>query len=75
MRTIATSLSVRGGDFGSVSLRTSRAVPRGKIFEVMEAIRALGTLDAPLHMGQVLLSNPAGTDTEVVVTREVGKPA
>ena len=73
MRTIATSLSVRGGDIGSVSVRTSRAVPREKIFEVMDAIRALGTLSAPLHIGQVVLRNPAGTDTEVIATREVHK--
>ena len=70
MRTIATSLSVRGGDFGSVSLRTTRPVPREKIFEVMKEIRALSTLDAPLRIGQVILNNPAGTDTEVIVTRE-----
>ena len=75
MRTFATSLSVRGGDFNSVSLRTSRAIPREKIFEVMDAIRALGTLDAPLHIGQVILSKPAGTDTEIIVTREVSRLA
>jgi CxxC motif-containing protein len=70
-RTISTSLSVRGGDFGSVSVRTAQAVPREKIPAVMAEIRALGTLDAPLHIGQVLLQNPAGTETEVIVTREV----
>ena len=75
MRTFATNLSVRGGDFNSVSLRTSRAIPREKIFEAMDAIRALGTLDAPLRIGQVILKNPAGTDTEIIVTREVNKLA
>jgi len=71
MRTFSTSLSVRGGDLETVSLRTARAIPRGKIFEVMGAIRALGTLDAPLHIGQVVLRNPAGTDSEIIVTRKV----
>jgi CxxC motif-containing protein len=70
-RTIATSLPVSEGNFGSVSVRTVRAVPREKIFDVMEAIRALGTLKAPLRIGQVLLKNPAGTDTDIVVTRQV----
>ena len=73
MRTFATSLSIRGGDFGSVSLRTSRAIPRKKIFEVMDAIRGLGTLDAPINIGQVVLNNPAGTDTEIIATRVVRK--
>ena len=71
MRTIATSVPVRGGVFGNVSVRTARAIPREKIFDVMDAIRALGTLDAPTHIGQVLLKNPAGTDTEIVATRDV----
>ena len=73
MRTFATSLSVRGGDFESVSLRTSRAIPREKIFEVMAAIRVLGTLDAPLDIGQVVLKSPAGMDTEIIATRKVQK--
>jgi len=71
MRTIATSLSVRNGNFRSVSLRTTNAVPREMIFEVMDAIRALGTLDAPLSIGQVIIKNPAGTDTDIIVTRNV----
>ena len=71
MRTFATSLSVQGGDFESVSLRTSRAIPREKIFEVMDAIRGLGKLSAPIHIGQVVLTNPAGADTEIIATREV----
>jgi len=73
MRTIATSVPVRGGDFGNVSVRTARAIPREKIFEVMDAVRALGTLDAPVRIGQVILNNPAGADTEVIATREVNR--
>ena len=73
MRTFATSLSVRGGDFETVSLRTARAIPREKIFEVMDAIRSLGSLDAPLHISQIVLQNPAGIDTEIIVTRKVNE--
>ena len=73
MRTFSTSLSVCGGDFGSVSLRTSRAIPREKISDVMDAIRSLGTLKAPIDIGQLILKNPAGTDTEIIATRLVRK--
>ncbi|GHS89490.1 NAD(FAD)-dependent dehydrogenase [Synergistales bacterium] len=72
MRTIATSVLVASGDFTSASVRTTRPIPRDKIFKVMDEIRALGTLPAPLSIGQALLRNPAGTDTDVVVTRGVG---
>jgi CxxC motif-containing protein len=71
MRTIATSVPVKGGDFISASVRTNRPIPKDKIFPVMDEIRALGTLPAPLHIGQALLKDPAGTDTDVVVTRGV----
>jgi CxxC motif-containing protein len=73
MRTIATSLTVRGGDFGSVSVRTARPIPREKIFDVMKEIRALDVLEAPLDIGQVILRNPAGTQTEIVATRNVAR--
>jgi CxxC motif-containing protein len=71
MRTITTSLPVRNGNFRSVSLRTTGAIPREKIFEVMETVRALGTLSAPLCIGQAVIKNPAGTNTDVIVTRNV----
>jgi CxxC motif-containing protein len=73
MRTIATSLAVWGGDFGSVSVRTTRPIPRAKIFDVMQEIRALGVLEAPLGIGKAVLRNPAGTRTEIVVTRDVAR--
>jgi CxxC motif-containing protein len=73
MRTIATSVAVLGGDFGSASVRTSRPISRGKIFEVMGEIRGLPALEAPVRIGQVILKNPAGTETDVVATREVAR--
>lgn len=70
MRTIATSVPVRGGDFLLASVRTKDPIPLAKVEAVMGEIRKL-TLDAPLHIGQTVLTNPAGTDTEIIVTREV----
>lgn len=70
MRTIATSVPVRGGDFLLASVRTKTPIPLSKIAEVMQVIRAQ-TLQAPLRTGEVILKNPAGTETEIIVTREV----
>ncbi|HCL80099.1 MAG TPA: molybdopterin oxidoreductase [Synergistaceae bacterium] len=71
LRTIASSVSVSGGDFPLASVRTTRPIPLGKIRDVMETIRQV-TLAAPVEIGDVVLVSPAGCDTEVIATRGVG---
>ena len=70
MRTIASSVPVQGGDFPLASVRTNRPIPLAGIGEVMKEIRQV-TLEAPVEIGQTVLSRPAGYDTEVIVTRRV----
>lgn len=72
MRTIASSVPVDKGDFPLVSVRTNRPVPLARIREVMEEIRRV-SLSAPVGIGDVIVSSPAGCDTEVVATRRVRK--
>ena len=72
MRTFSTSVLVRDGDFIEVSVRITKPVPLSKVFEVMDAIRKLHP-SAPLTIGDVLLTNPAGTETEVIVTRNINR--
>jgi CxxC motif-containing protein len=70
MRTIASSVPVRDGDFPLASVRTNRPVPLARIREVMKEIRSV-SLEAPVEIGTVVLASPAGCDTEVVATRRV----
>ena len=70
MRTIASSVPVQGGDFPLASVRTNRPIPLAEIREVMKEIRQV-SLEAPVEIGDVVLSRPAGCDTEVIVTRRV----
>lgn len=72
MRTIASSVPVRGGDSLLASVRTNRPIPLTKIPAVMDAIRGI-SLRAPVHIGDVTIASPAGCDTEIVVTRDVGE--
>lgn len=72
MRTFSSSVLVKDGDFLEASVRITKPIPLSKVFDVMDEIRGLHP-SAPLHIGDVLLENPAGTDTEVIVTRNVGK--
>ena len=70
MRTIASSVPVKNGDSLMASVRTTAPIPLSKVRDVMNEIKKLFP-EAPLSIGDVLLSHPAGTQTEVIVTREV----
>ncbi|EFK11961.1 conserved hypothetical protein [delta proteobacterium NaphS2] len=70
MRTIASNVSVKNGDFPLVSVRTDGPIPKQRIFDVMTEIRS-ATVKAPVAIGQVLIKNPAGTDCNIIATRHV----
>jgi CxxC motif-containing protein len=72
MRTIASSIPVDGGDWLMVSVRTSQAIPLGKIFAVMEEIRNRN-LKAPIAINDVIIASPAGCDTDIIATIDVAK--
>jgi len=74
MRTIASSVPVRGGDYLLASVRTTRPIPLAEVRKVMAEIRKL-VLDAPVEIGDLVLASPAGCDTEVVATRAVARTA
>ncbi len=69
-RMVTSTVKVTGGRLPVVSVKTSLAVPKGKIGAVMAAIRSL-TVAAPVAIGDVLLQNVAGTDADVVATKAV----
>lgn len=71
-RTIATSVLVRHGVLPLASVRLTKAIPRQKIFPVMEEIKKI-VLEAPVHEGTVVIEKVLGLDSDVVVTRAVEK--
>ena len=62
--------SVRGGSIPMVSVKTAQDIPKEKIFEIMKYINAL-TVTAPVHIGDVLLKDIAGTGVDLIATKEV----
>ncbi len=71
-RTIASSVLVEGGELPLVSVRTRGAIPKEKIFAVMEEIRKC-RVKAPVAAGTVLLSNVLGLGADVIATKTVEK--
>lgn len=51
-----------------VSVKTRQPIAKGKIFELMEILRKT-RVDAPVHMGDVVICDLCGTD--IVVTEEI----
>jgi len=71
-RTIASSIAVDNGDWPLVSVKTDRPIPLTDIAKVMDAIKAV-RVQAPIKLGEVLISNAAKTDTSIIATRNVVK--
>lgn len=71
-RVVTSTAVIDGSYMARCPVKTSDAVPKGKIFSVMKEIDAL-RLVAPIHMGQVLIKDVCGTGIDVVSTREMEK--
>lgn len=71
-RTVTSTVRVDGGTANVVSVRTASDVPKDAIWDVMKAINAL-TVPAPVRIGDVLLTDIAGTGVALTATKAVAK--
>ena len=69
-RTIATSVRVLGGTLPLVSVRLTGAIPKARIFDVMKEIDRQ-TLTAPVRIGDVVIKNVLGLDSDVIATKNI----
>lgn len=69
-RTIASSVTVKNGEIPLVSVRLDRAVPKERIFDVMKEIQSI-VLEAPVQIGDVVIENVLGLDSNVIATKHV----
>ena len=72
MRTVTSTVRVCGSKTGAamVSCKTRADVPQNRIFDVMQDIRGI-TVNAPVHIGDVVKENVAGSGVDMVATKEV----
>ena len=70
VRTVTTTIMVTGGESDRVSCKTKEPVPKDKVFDVMEEIAGV-TCEAPIRIGDVLISDCAGTGVPIVATKSV----
>ena len=69
-RTITSSIRVSNRPYTLVSVNTDKPVPKDKMFDVMKEIDKL-VVKAPTRIGQVVLANVLGTDSNIVITKDI----
>ena len=69
-RIVTTTVRVKNGNMPVVSVKTAQDIPKGKIFDCVEALRDV-CVEAPVQIGDVILENAAGTGVDIVATGNV----
>ena len=69
-RIVTSTVMVEGGTADMVSVKTRDDVPKGKIFECVQVLKGL-TVQAPVRIGDVILSDAAGTGVDIIATKGV----
>ncbi|SFB11084.1 DUF1667 domain-containing protein [Clostridium frigidicarnis] len=71
-RTIASLIKVNDGEEALVSVRTTKAIPKEKIFDVMKEIKNK-EVNAPIKVDQVLIENILGLGSDIIATKVVDR--
>ena len=71
-RTVTSTVAIHGGAVSRLSVRTQTEIPKEKIFDCMEQIKAV-SVDAPVKIGDVILADVAGTGVPLIATKDVEK--
>lgn len=69
-RIVTSIVGVTGGHLDMVSVKTRNDIPKRKIFDCVQALKGV-TVKAPVHIGDVIVSNVAGTGVDVIATKEI----
>ncbi len=70
VRMVTSTLKVKGGCLPVVPVKTSKPVPKGKMFDIMKAIDST-EVKAPVEMGDVLICDVCGTGADIIATNEL----
>lgn len=69
-RIVTSSVRVTGGRMPVVSVKTASDIPKGKIGDCAEALKAV-TVKAPVKIGDAVLKDVCGTGVDIIATRNV----
>lgn len=69
-RIVTSSVNVEGGLEAVVSVKTESDIPKGKIFDCIKELSKV-VVKAPVHIGDIIIKDIAGTGINIVATKEV----
>jgi CxxC motif-containing protein len=69
-RMITTSVLVENGTWPLVSVKSSKPVPKEKVFSILHQIRKK-KVQAPVEIGQVIIKNVARTGISIIATKNI----
>lgn len=69
-RIVCTTVRVSGGHLDMVSVKTENDIPKGKIFDCVKDLKDV-EMKAPVHIGDVVKENVAGTGVNIIATKEI----
>lgn len=69
-RIVTSTVMVEGGSDVTVAVKTRTDVPKSKIFDCVKALKGV-TVKAPVHIGDVIVADAAGTGVDFIATSNV----
>ena len=69
-RIVTSTVRVEDGERMYTSVKTKEDIPKEKIMDIMDCIRSIQA-QAPVHIGDVLLENAAGTGVNIIATKNI----
>lgn len=66
-RIVTTTVMVSGSREATVPVKTRSDIPKDKIFDCVRALKGV-TVSAPVHIGDVVAVNVAGTGVDMIAT-------
>jgi CxxC motif-containing protein len=71
-RTLMTIIKVRNGHLPVVSVKTSKPIPKNKLFDAVKAVSKI-EVEAPVKIGDIIIDDLLGTGVSVIATNYVKK--
>lgn len=71
-RIVTSTVMVKNGNLDMVSVKTQHDIPKGKMFDCVHALKGV-CVEAPVHIGDVILTDVCGTGVDIIATKEIQK--
>lgn len=69
-RVLTSTVKIKAKNAVRLSVKTSQAVPKGKMFDCMRELDKV-MVEAPIHIGDVVIHNICDTGVNVVATKDI----